>query len=102
MEEKLRNLTRQLISAPRGTSGERLAASCMTVSCKKLGRHQYRVVSPQCGKFSRHANPKGKIAGIQRLVANVVKVAHRFARELRPAVLDDVGLIPALHALVRA
>jgi two-component system, NarL family, sensor histidine kinase DegS len=23
---------------------------------------------------------------------------HRFARELRPAVLDDLGLIPALHA----
>ncbi len=27
-----------------------------------------------------------------------VKAVHRFARELRPAVLDDLGLIPALHA----
>jgi len=27
-----------------------------------------------------------------------VNAVHRFARELRPAVLDDLGLIPALHA----
>jgi signal transduction histidine kinase len=27
-----------------------------------------------------------------------VDSVHRFARDLRPAVLDDLGLIPALHA----
>jgi two-component system sensor histidine kinase DegS len=26
---------------------------------------------------------------------------HRFARELRPAVLDDLGLIPALHSFMK-
>jgi len=26
---------------------------------------------------------------------------HRFARELRPAVLDDLGLIPALHSFLK-
>jgi signal transduction histidine kinase len=31
-------------------------------------------------------------------VENSVKAVHQFARELRPAVLDDLGLIPALHA----
>ena len=41
---------------------------------------------------------KEKIARTQRLVANSVNEVHRFARELRPAVLDDLGLIPALHA----
>ncbi len=41
---------------------------------------------------------KRKIARTQRLVEHSVHAVHRFARELRPAVLDDLGLIPALHA----
>ncbi len=30
-----------------------------------------------------------------------IKVVHRFARELRPTLLDDLGLIPALRAFIR-
>ncbi len=41
---------------------------------------------------------KDKIAHTQRLVEKSVDSVHRFARDLRPAVLDDLGLIPALHA----
>ena len=41
---------------------------------------------------------KARIARTRRLVEKSVKAVHRFARELRPAVLDDIGLIPALHA----
>jgi two-component system sensor histidine kinase DegS len=44
---------------------------------------------------------KAKIARTQRLVEHSVKAVHRFARELRPAALDDLGLIPALHAYCR-
>jgi len=39
-----------------------------------------------------------KINRAQKLVEKSVKIAHRFAQELRPTVLDDLGLIPALHA----
>ena len=28
-------------------------------------------------------------------------IVHRFARELRPTVLDDLGLIPALHTFMK-
>jgi signal transduction histidine kinase len=35
-------------------------------------------------------------------VDDSVDAVHRFARELRPAVLDDLGLIPALHAFCRS
>jgi signal transduction histidine kinase len=41
---------------------------------------------------------KKKLAGTRLLVEKSVIEVHRFARELRPAVLDDLGLIPALHA----
>ena len=39
---------------------------------------------------------KRKIARTQRLVERSVAAVHRFAMELRPAMLDDLGLVPAL------
>ena len=42
-----------------------------------------------------------RIARAQRFVEKSVTAVHRFARELRPALLDDLGLIPALRSLIR-
>jgi signal transduction histidine kinase len=44
---------------------------------------------------------KEKIASTQRLVEKSVEKVHRFARELRPSVLDDLGLIPALRSYIK-
>ncbi|MCL4176685.1 MAG: PAS domain S-box protein [Verrucomicrobia bacterium] len=49
-------------------------------------------------------NPKGleqSITRTQRLVKHSLKIIHQFARELRPAMLDDLGLIPALNTFVK-
>jgi len=49
-------------------------------------------------------NTKGleqSIARTQQLVERSVAIVHRFARELRPTVLDDLGLIPALHTFMK-
>ncbi|HEY0551792.1 MAG TPA: ATP-binding protein [Verrucomicrobiae bacterium] len=43
-----------------------------------------------------------KISRTQRLVEKSVEIVHKFARELRPSVLDDLGLIPALHSFVKS
>jgi PAS domain S-box-containing protein len=42
-----------------------------------------------------------RIAKTHRLVGQSIEVVHRFARGLRPALLDDLGLIPALRSLVK-
>lgn len=42
-----------------------------------------------------------RISATQRLVAISVDTVHRFARDLRPAVLDDLGLVPALRSFLR-
>ena len=42
-----------------------------------------------------------KMARTQKLVAKSVEIVHRFARELRPTVLDDLGLNPALKSYIR-
>ncbi len=51
-----------------------------------------------------NVNPKGvgkSIAQTQKRVAQAVEIAHRFALELRPPVLDDLGLIPVLEAILK-
>jgi PAS domain S-box-containing protein len=50
------------------------------------------------GPLPKPGTLKTRIARTQRLVEDSVNTLHRFARELRPALLDDLGLIPALRA----
>jgi signal transduction histidine kinase len=42
-----------------------------------------------------------KISQTQLLVDKSLAMVHRFAVELRPTVLDDLGLIPALHTFMK-
>lgn len=44
------------------------------------------------------ANLRRNIAQTHKLVKTALLTVHRFARDLRPSVLDDFGLIPALQA----
>src|SRR5665811_123782 len=37
----------------------------------------------------------------QRLLVKAVDSVHQFARELRPTMLDDLGLIPALNSFLK-
>ncbi len=54
------------------------------------------------GGFVGESTPGNKFAGIQRLVADSIDAVHRFARGLRPAVLDDLGLVPALQTYCKS
>lgn len=56
-------------------------------------------------KVEAEVNTKGlkkKIIRTQRLVEKSVNIVHRFARDLRPTVLDDLGLIPALQSYIKS
>ena len=44
---------------------------------------------------------KKKISDAQRLLQKSVKIVHRFARELRPTLLDDIGVIPAFRVYIK-
>jgi signal transduction histidine kinase len=43
-----------------------------------------------------------RIAETQSLTAQTIDTVHRFARELRPLILDDLGLVAALRSCVRS
>jgi PAS domain S-box-containing protein len=56
--------------------------------------------------LTKHAPPgrsglQTKINHTRRLVKKSVEAVHQFARDLRPAVLDDLGLVPALRAYTK-
>ena len=100
MQKMLRHLTRQILSAQ---EEER----------KRISRELHdEVVQTLVGinveltalGASISADPRPllrRLARTRRLVETAVDEVHRFARELRPAVLDDLGLIPALHVFCR-
>lgn len=43
-----------------------------------------------------------KIRDAQALLEQTMETVHNFSRELRPAMLDDLGLIPALRSFVKS
>jgi signal transduction histidine kinase len=44
---------------------------------------------------------KLRIADAQNLLAQAMNTVHTFARELRPAMLDELGLVPALRSYLK-
>src|SRR5258707_9481426 len=44
---------------------------------------------------------KKKIAATQMLLGQTMERVHRFARKLRPAMLDELGLLPALRSYLK-
>lgn len=100
MQKKLRHLTRQVLSAQEDERREISRELHDEVVQTLVG---INVELAALGKAASLGirTLKAKIAHTQRLVERSVNAVHQFARELRPAVLDDLGLIPALHAYMK-
>ncbi len=96
MQKKLQLLTRQIISAQEEERKE-ISRELHDHVVQTLVGINVELAALTKGTSEGLHNLKSKIARTQRLVENSVNAVHQFARELRPAVLDDLGLIPALH-----
>jgi len=100
MQEQLRYLSRQVLGAQE-EERKRISRELHDVIAQTLTGINVRLANLK--KESR-SNPRGvgrNIARTQQLVEHAVDIVHRFARELRPTVLDDLGLIPALHTYLK-
>jgi signal transduction histidine kinase len=100
LQDQLRRLSRQILSAQEEERKE-ISRELHDVIAQTLTSINVRLAAlKKEGGF----NTKGldrNIARTQRLVEKSVNIVHQFARELRPAVLDDLGLIPALHSFMK-
>jgi len=101
MQKKLRLLTRQIISAQEEERKEISRELHDEVVQTLVGINVELSALSKTASVGLHAL-RAKITHTQQLVENSVNAVHRFARELRPAVLDDLGLIPALHSYSRS
>ena len=100
MQEHLRQLSRDLLSAQeeeRKTISRELhddvAQTLMGINVHLATLKMEAVVN--------NKDLKTKIANTQLIVKKSVEIVHRFARKLRPTMLDDLGLIPALASFIK-
>jgi signal transduction histidine kinase len=97
MQRKLRQLTRQIISAQEEERKE-ISRELHDEVVQTLVGINVQLSALGKGVSAGLNGFKARIARTRQLVEKSVNEVHRFARELRPAVLDDLGLIPALLA----
>ena len=100
MQEQLRHLSRQVLLAQE-EERKRVSRELHDVIAQTLTGINIRLATL---KKRAGIDPKDfdrDIERTQELVENAVNTIHQFARELRPAVLDDLGLVPALHSFMK-
>jgi signal transduction histidine kinase len=100
LEEELRLLSRSLLSSHeeerRRISRELHDALGQTISAINVGLASLKAAAVVDSKGFR-----GSVSRTQRLVQKSMRTVHRFARDLRPTLLDDLGLVPALLAYAK-
>jgi len=100
MQEHLRQLTHQLLMAQE-EERKRISRELHDVIAQTLTGINLRLALLQKENCASIQELREKVAQTQQLVTQSVDTVHRFARDLRPAMLDDLGLVPALEAYLK-
>ena len=101
MQEELRHLSRQVLRAQEDER-KRISRELHDVIAQTLTSISVRLTVLKKEAALNTADFDRSIARTQQLVEQSVDIVHKFARDLRPAILDDLGLIPALHAHLKS
>jgi signal transduction histidine kinase len=100
MTEELRHLSRSLLASHeeerRRISRELHDALGQSLSAINIGLASLKAAAAMDSKVFR-----GSVSRTQRLVQQSMKTVHQFARNLRPTLLDDLGLVPALRGFAQ-
>jgi signal transduction histidine kinase len=100
MQEQLRLLSRQLLSAQE-EERKMISRELHDQIAQTLTGINIQLATLKAEAMVNVKGLQKKITRTQRMVEKSVDIVHRFARELRPTVLDDLGLIPALHSYMK-
>ena len=100
-QEQLRHLSHQLLSTQE-EERKKISRELHDVIAQTLASINVRLGALKEEATTNTKDLRKKISSTQRLVGKSVDIVHRFARELRSTVLDDLGLIPALDSFVKS
>ena len=100
LQGQLRLLSRQLLLAQE-EERKRISRELHDEIAQTLSGINVRLATLKAEAAVNTKGLQNKISSTQRMVERSVDIVHRFARELRPMVLDDLGLIPALHSFMK-
>jgi PAS domain S-box-containing protein len=100
MRDQLRLLSRQLLLAQE-EERKRISRDLHDVIAQALLGINLQLATLKEDATMNSQDRQRNLARTRQLVEQAVNVVHHFARELRPTVLDDVGLISALHTFMK-
>ncbi|MEI6278271.1 MAG: sensor histidine kinase [Verrucomicrobiae bacterium] len=100
MQEELRQLSRQLLTVQE-EERMKISRELHDVIAQTLTGINVQLGALKAESVASSKQLQQKIAGTQRLVEKSVDIVHRFASDLRPTMLDDLGLIPALKSFLK-
>ena len=100
MQEQLRRLSRQVLSAQE-EERRRISRDLHDEVAQVLTGVNLHLATLKKDAATNTRDLTRKITRTQRLVVKSLNIVHQFVGQLRPEALDDLGLVPALHSHVR-
>ena len=95
MRQAQQNLTRRLITAQEDER-KRVSRDLHDVIAQSLTGINFSLSSLLTQPNTTSPDLRKKLKSTQSLIEQSIDTVHRFARDLRPAMLDDLGIIPSL------
>jgi len=99
MQEEMRSLSRRTLTAQENER-KRISRELHDVIAQTLAGINVRLAVLRSQSAASAEDFHKKIEFTERLVEQSVETVDRFASHLRPVVLDDIGLIPALKTVI--
>ncbi|MDF1811248.1 MAG: sensor histidine kinase [Verrucomicrobiales bacterium] len=101
LQEELRLLSRRLLTVQE-EERKRISRDLHDLVAQTLTNINLQLATLKTTTAINAAEFEKKIEHTRHLVEKSVELVHRFARELRPALLDDLGLISVLQSYLKS
>lgn len=100
MEDELRRLSRRLLLVQE-EERKKISRELHDVIAQALAGINFRLAGLMTKTAAANTELHEKIEDTRLIVEQTVEMVHRFARDLRPSALDDLGFIPALQSHIK-